>query len=387
MLTMFHRNPARVDDGILKVDRKFLTGMQRYAAAIRAPLLTVHPELPADGTTMDLVEVPIRDLGFEVLALDHDAARHAGRVRELVGRSALVYGNSFDSARAARQMGVPSILALELDLPTHLLLTAQKAEGRLRKGVRVFRRLRQFMAGDVPDMRGASEIHCNGYPVYDEAARYNPNRLLYLDSRMGTGDVIAADELERRLAGRAGRPLRLLFSGRYENFKGAADCIRVATACQRRGLDVELHTYGQGSQRDAMLRLARAAPSPERIHVHGAIPYPELVQRARGFDLFVCCHVQSDPSCTYLESFGCGLPIVGYANRMWSRLQQVSGAGYVSPMHDPEAVAADVARLLNDPAGLADLSRRARAFALEHSFEREFARRTDSLNAALEARR
>jgi colanic acid/amylovoran biosynthesis glycosyltransferase len=118
-------------------------------------------------------------------------------------------------------------------------------------------------------------------------------------------------------ATRRHNPNQLLYSGRYEPMKGAHDAVLVAVECLRRGLNVEMHCYGQGNLRDAM---ERTATGWNRIHIHDPIPYPELVQLSQSFDLFVCCHVQGDPCCTCLESFGTGLPIVGYANRMWRRL-------------------------------------------------------------------
>jgi colanic acid/amylovoran biosynthesis glycosyltransferase len=185
------------------------------------------------------------------------------------------------------------------------------------------------------------------------------------------------------LAARAGRPLRLLFSGRYERLKGVTDAVKAAVECVRRGLDVEMHFYGQGSLRGEMERIAAKAARPGRIHIHDAVPYPELVIISRTFDVFVCCHIQSDPSCTYLESFGAGLPIVGYGNRMWRRLSEASGAGLVSPLGRPALVADDVQRLANDFQLLSTLSERAVAFAQEHSYESEFGKRIQALNLAL----
>ena len=126
-----------------------------------------------------------------------------------------------------------------------------------------------------------------------------------------------------------------------------------------------------------------AAESASRIHVHDAIPYPELVKISQGFDIFVCCHVQSDPSCTYLESFGAGLPIVGYANRMWRRLSAESGAGFASPMARSTAVVDNIERLAADFSMLSRMSEGARRFAADHAFEAEFARRVGDLNAVL----
>ena len=121
----------------------------------------------------------------------------------------------------------------------------------------------------------------------------------------------------------------------------------------------------------------------KRIHIHDAVTYPQLVELARNFDVFVCCHIQNDPSCTYVESFGAGLPIVGYGNRMWRRLCEASKAGMWSKTGRPQLVARDLQRLAGDPVLLESMSSKARAFALEHCFENEFAKRTDALNNAL----
>jgi glycosyltransferase involved in cell wall biosynthesis len=197
--------------------------------------------------------------------------------------------------------------------------------------------------------------------------------------------VIPPEELAARLATRAGRPLRLLFSGRYERLKGVDDAVRVAVECLRRGLDIEMHFYGQGSLRTEMEHIAAQAARPQRIHIHDAVPYPELVRISRNFDLFVCCHIQSDPSCTYLESMGAGLPIVGYANGMWRRLSETSGAGFASVIGRPANVADDVQRLASDFDTLATMSGKAREFAMAHSCEHEFAKRTSAINAAIDA--
>ncbi len=380
-----HSNSARIDNGMLRVDRKFLTGMRLYAEHIDMPLMTVHPEMDMADQTMDLVEVPCKDLGFEVVIIKKNADPQETKawLQKQIGRSHLVYGSGFGSAKIARQLGIPYILVLECDLRTQITVTTMQVKSLARRSIRSLRCIVQYISHDIGAMRGAHSLHCNGYPVYDESRQFNQNQLLYLDSRMSADMVITKQQLDDRLRQRSGRPLRLLFSGRYERLKGADDSVRVALECLKRGLDIELHTYGHGSLRDMMLQLARQSPVANRIHIHDAIPYPELVQCSREFDLFVCCHIQSDPSCTYLESFGAGLPIVGYANRMWQRLSESSACGYASPMGQPSGVADDVARLLENSNMLADMSRQARTFALEHTFEREFSLRTNAIKSEL----
>ena len=77
---------------------------------------------------------------------------------------------------------------------------------------------------------------------------------------------------------------------------------------------------------------------------------------------------------------GAGLPIVGYANRMWARLCEESAAGYAAPIGQIDDLARLVGRLAGDTETLERMSHAARNFAAEHTFEREFTRRTDSLN-------
>lgn len=382
---MLHSNGARIDNGILRIDRKFLTGMRLYAEHIGTPFMTIHPELDADNQPMDMVDVPCKDLGFEVMTIKKNATPQSttALLSKQIACSRLVYGGGFDSCQIAQRLGVPYVLVLEYDLRTQITVSAIQVKSLARRAIRSMRCIKHYISHDIPAMRGAHALHCNGYPVYDESRKFNSNQLLYLDSRMSANMVITERQLDERLRRRSRRPLRLLFSGRYEKLKGADDAVRVALECLKRGRDIELHTYGQGALRDTMLGLARESPIADRIHVHDPILYPELVRRARDFDLFVCCHIQSDPSCTYLESFGAGLPIVGYANRMWQRLSATSNSGYASPIGRPSAVADNVDRLIADGDMLAEMSRRARAFALKHTFENEFSLRTDAITKYL----
>ena len=386
---MAHPNVAKVENGRFQVDRKFLVGMQRYAEHIRRPLLTVHPEAAGATRVMDQVEVPCSDLPFAVMTVKVDGwgrtlPNDIPRLRDAISKSALVYGIGFGAPKLAQTLKVPYILVLENDLRTRITITnASRAANPLRHASSAMKSTWRYLTVDVPEMRRAHSLHCNGYPVYDATRAYNPNRLLYLDSRMSAEMLVSREQLTARLASRAGRPLRLLYSGRYERLKGVDDTVRVGLECLRRGLDIEMHFYGEGSLRADMEALAATATQPGRIRINDSVPFPELVKIAPTFDTFVCCHIQSDPSCTYLESFGAGLPIVGYSNRMWSSLCRHSGAGYSSPLGQPARVADAIQRLASDHQTLAAMSLKALEFAQQHCYEREFANRIDALNAAV----
>jgi colanic acid/amylovoran biosynthesis glycosyltransferase len=144
---------------------------------------------------------------------------------------------------------------------------------------------------------------------------------------------------------------------------------------------VELDCYGQGSLGSAMRTIA--ARHKDHIRIHDTIPFPDLVLKSREADLFVCCHIQSDPSCTYLETMGSGVPIVGYSNRMWSAMSKESGAGMVSRRNTPNSLADAIASYCRSPSQLNEASMKARTFAIEHCFEKEFSKRTDAINKAV----
>lgn len=382
MLTLIHHNPVLIENGVLHVDRKFLNGMQYYADALNIPLTTVHPLLNKNEQIMDIVSIPIAELNFEVVTVEKKSTERTA-LKQIIEQSALVYGHGMGSSSMARSNNIPYILILEYDLSTHITFATNGVSNIARRMFRTLRTICEYLFVEIPAIRNAHSLHCNGYPVFESSAPYNKNRLLYLDSRMSTAQIISEAELKTRLSTLGQRRLiRLLFSGRYEAAKGAADAVSVAIECQKLGLDIEFHSYGQGSLRDEMRRLASRAPFPEFIFIHDAIPYPDLVQRSREFDIFVCCHVQNDPSCTYLETLGSGLPIVGYDNKMLKGIVDNSKAGFTSKLGSPVKVAQQIKALAKDTQMLADMSLNARAFSLEHVFENEFNLRVSAIKVA-----
>jgi colanic acid/amylovoran biosynthesis glycosyltransferase len=385
MITMVHSNPARLTGGILCVDRKFHTGMLAYCAALGGGLTTVHPLATRDHIGIDMIEVSLDCLPYAVLVVEPDG--DLGPFRILIESSTLAYGMGLGFERIAQACGVPYVMVAEYDLKTRIVVSTSQVRSVARKSVRAARIAWDYFMHFVPDARLAASIHCNGYPICDALQRVNPKRLLYLDSRMSESMVVSSEQLRGRLLNLRSRPLRLIFSGRYEPLKGALDVVKVGISAIRRGLRVEMHTYGDGSQKGEMRRLVESAGMTAQITVHDGIAYPELVEISCGFDVFVCCHIQGDPSCTYLESFGAGLPIVGYDNRMWRRLCQESGAGLSVRMHDVEAVVGGLESIQSQSGLLEELSSRAREFALSHTFDREFVKRTDAIREALASAR
>lgn len=389
MLTMLHQNHAALAGDVLRIDRKFLAGMAAYANAIAVPITTVHAEAAPGAVIMDEVSVPLSDLPYQVMLLKTNGngtplPPDRERLRQRIAASTLVYGGEFGSPALCRDFGKPQIFVLENGLRAQIVISASEVRSPLRKLARTIRRSLAYMK-DIPNLARATKLHCNGFPIYYETQLYNKNRLLYFDSRMSRDQVISEGDLQRRLGANGGRPLKLFYSGRFEPIKGSIDAVRVGIECIRSGIDIEMHFFGQGSLKDAMARLATESGNGQ-IFIHDSVPYPELVRRSRDFDIFVCCHVQDDPSCTYLEAFGSGLPIVGYRNSMWRHLQRHSSVGYTARIGDYRLLAAQIGQYAKQRELLQQHSNAARRFALTHCFEAEFKKRTDDINAVLNAK-
>lgn len=387
---MIHRNPVRVCDGYVYTDRKFLTGMAEYAHMLDAPIVTVNPALKGGERIMDPATVPIDSLGYDIVPLSIRGETvervERARLRDVVSNSRLVVGAGLGALSEARRVGVPYVMVLEYDLATRITVSTLQVRSRLRRQARRLKAAWRHHWSYLPEVRAARSILCNGYPVFDEVTPHNQNCVLYLDSRMSRDLVISEDDLERRLSARVpDAPLRVLYSGRYEPMKGALDAVRTAIACRAAGVRIEFDCYGQGSQLQAMRAAINEAEVGAFVRVHDPLPYSELAKIAQAFDAFLCCHVQHDPSCTYLESLGAGLPIVGYGNRMWTRMCAESRAGILTPIGGIEANVEALRGLARNPDRLADFSREAISFAAAHSFEAEFSRRIGVLGAEYES--
>jgi hypothetical protein len=101
------------------------------------------------------------------------------------------------------------------------------------------------------------------------------------------------------------------------------------------------------------------------------------------WDVFLCCHVQGDPSGMYLEMLGKGLPFVGYANEALAGILRRTNVGVAVPVRDALGAARAIARLHEERRSIAFWSRAARAFGAKHTYDRTFRRRVDHLLSVL----
>lgn len=370
----------------LELDAKFVEGMALYAALWGGPVGCLLCEGAAAipfGTLRDPAALPFSVALLrpgEPIGPEHVAGH--GLVMGSADSHALL-----GAAAACRAAGVPCLLGLEYTLGTRLriaLLERRSLAQGLWSALWILRTERRRRAA----MRRADGLEANGYPAFRACRRLNPRTLLYLDTRMQDGLFATAAEMAAREARLlSGAPLRLLNSGRLEPMKGAQDLVPVAAALAGAGVGFSLDIYGTGSLEGAIRAGIARHRLGDRVRLHAPVDFATgLVPAARGgADIFLSCHRQSDPSCTYLESMGCGLPVAGYANGMLGALAAAAGAGWCAPLGRPEALAALIRRLDGARAGIAAHARAALAFSRAHGFREEFARRIAHARAVMAA--
>lgn len=359
----------------LRLDAKFVEGARLHARYWNAPIrfiLWQNDSLPFGK------DVDEADLGFELtilepgqpLAIEH--LRGAG----LIAASADNH-LTFDLPDMAKATGVKLVYSIEYTLDTRLRILWLDRDRSLPRKLRSTLWLLQQERRCRRALHAADGLQFNGWPAHDAYAHLNPNTLLYLDGRM-TGDLMAtpADFAARAKRNADREPLRIAHSGRLEPSKGAQDLIPVARALAAAGVDFTLDIWGTGSLALEIRAGVAASALQEKVRLHDPLPFETgLVPALREADLFLSCHRQSDPSCSYLEAMGCGLPVIGYDNVMLRRLAEASNGARTVPMGDVAAIAAGIAEWASERTALMATAERALAFAKAHDFETEFARR------------
>lgn len=378
-LLMIAPAPVIAQGDRVRLDVKFVEGMRLHAALWPGRIACVlwHS---AGGITFG-AEFARADLPFDLIVLEEGALPGPDL---LAGRD-VIYASGDDHRCLGLVDQAPAakvVYVIEYTLETRFqILMLEPGQSLLRKARAGLWLLRQEMRRRRA-FRRAAGLQANGYPAQDLYGPISRDSLLYLDGRM-TPELFATEaEMAARAARRAaGAPLRLIYSGRLEPMKGAQDLLPVARRLAARGMEFTLDIFGAGSLRDGMAAEIARSGLAERLRLHAPVDFATgLVPFSRReADLFLGCHRQSDPSCTYLEAMGCGLPVASYANRMWARLNGAAAAGWSAPLGRPEALADRIIEAEPDRAAMNQAAARALAFSRAHDFQGEFAKRMDHL--------
>jgi glycosyltransferase involved in cell wall biosynthesis len=363
------------DDGTVSISRKFVSGVMEHQKQWPGDVLVVMAPATDDGNNLDYVRLPKEQLPFalEVFSLRDPAIKDVLRGATMVFM--MLYHLQFHLANICRELGVPFIYTSEYTLRTRLQIIDSEGYSPWKRMLKaLLERYREKRAKSIVKL--ASGIQSNGLPTYSEYSRLNPNTMLFFDTRIASGMLADNAALSRRFEQRRKTgTLRLAFSGRLIKMKGTDHLVRVASALKKAGTNFTMSICGDGDLRESMQGDVLAHGLEENVVFKGVMNFEtELVPFVRdNVDIFVCCHRQGDPSCTYLETMSCGVPIAGYANEAFVGLQAESSVGWIAPMDDPEALAMQLVSLSDRE--IEEQSLQALEFASRHTFENEFSRR------------
>jgi colanic acid/amylovoran biosynthesis glycosyltransferase len=289
-----------------------------------------------------------------------------------------------DIGIVAAARNIPVVLIIEYTLQTRLDML-RLTPGRTRQKLKTAIWLRATERARRNALRKAAGLQANGTPAFEAYGRSNRSPLLYFDTRLKEELFIGLPAAEAKAtAVTRSKELRLAFSGRLDAVKGAEYLVPVLAALHRRGVTrATLDIYGDGGLRTSIAAQAQAAGLENHVRLHGPVPYEQVLVPAfrDTVDLFLCCHPQADPSCTYLETLGCGVPIAGFCNDAFKGVLALGGCGVGVPIGDVEGLAGTITCLDADRTRLAALTRGAASVASQHLFESVFAQRVAHLRA------
>jgi glycosyltransferase involved in cell wall biosynthesis len=370
---------AKATDGRLIMPRKFIEGVAEYSRHWPGRVSVLARTEKGQGINLDEAPIEVASLSFNLAVQDGGEVPNALRDATVV--LATLIEPYLPLAGTCRQLNVPLVYIAENSVRTRRQQIAADAPNlpvRLRRQWYTTRMERRYRAA----LRVAPGVQCNGTPTFGDYRDLTPSPLLYFDTRAAENMLIASDALETRLAHlMRGGPLRLAWSGRFLPIKGPDHLIDVAAQLRNLGVAFTLDLCGDGPLRDQMQRSINQHGLGEHVKFRGVLDFArELMPfMANHVDLFVCCHRQGDPSCTYMETLTCGTPIVGYDNEAWAGLRRTMQAGWTTPMNDPLALAEKIAELARAREQVAAAARAAREFASTRTFERVMKLRIDHL--------
>jgi colanic acid/amylovoran biosynthesis glycosyltransferase len=369
--------------------RKFIDGMAKYAEYWDGPVMALMEPTDRSETNLDEEEVDPASLPFQ-LAIGSYTDPDVGR--RLIGRRLVLGSVSYRQnhfSRLCETLGVPFVYVAEYALKTRLQMvwsTAANPAVALRRHWWELGQERQYRAA----ISRASGVQCNGSPTFEAYRSLNSDALLYFDTRTNPKMMIADEDLKARLdVLKRGGPLRLLFSGRLIAIKGADHLIRVARELRRLAVPFEMTICGGGALESEMRAAVKRFDLDDCVKMAGVLDFKEELTPfvKRWADVFVCCHRSGDPSCTYLETMSCGVPIVGYENEAFRGLVQESGAGWTTPIDRPSGIASKIAELSKNRAAVVEASYRALTFARRWTFDKVFEGRIEHLKSCSIRRR
>lgn len=163
--------------------------------------------------------------------------------------------------------------------------------------------------------------------------------------------------------GRRAGPATLFFAGALSASKGVDDLVAAVAKLRAQGLAVRAELAGKG-ENDRIAALAARLGVADHVHFLGLVPNREVGERMRAADLVVVPSRHDYPEglpLTIYEALAARTPLVASDHPMFAGALQDGEAAAIFPAGDADAMAAAIARLLDDSETYAAMSGRTSA--------------------------
>ncbi len=373
-------------DNQITITQKFLDGVNEFQKYWGGAIEVILEEDLSASDNLDNITVSDHKLPFKISVLGYDTTEFLQALDQRVVVLASIDHRLNEISNYCRQMNILCIYTSELTLKTRFQIINSSFKNhflKFRKYVwEIIQEVKQIKA-----IRIADGIQCNGTPTFNSYQKINANPLLFFDSRVTGEMLITHVELQNRTQVCLSKAkLRLMFSGRLLKIKGTDHLILTAIELKKMGVSFILNICGDGELFNSMQAMIEKNDLTNYVSMKGVMEFKrELMPFVKHqIDLFVCCHTQGDPACTYLETMSCGVPIVGYANEAFTGLIGVGGAGWATKMNRPDLLAIKIAELDSRRELLVEGSEKSLAFASTHTFEKTFQSRISHIRGIVE---
>jgi glycosyltransferase involved in cell wall biosynthesis len=185
----------------------------------------------------------------------------------------------------------------------------------------------------------------SGSAIYQRLRKYTPNIEPIMDSSLQAEDYYLREDCCRS------RPIRLLYVGGLRQGKGLEALLGAVKLLRQGARDVVLDLVGDGTMRQELADRARALGIAEHVRFRGFVVMgPELNACYNAADIFMLPSVSEGSPRVVLEAFGHSLPVVATPVGNVSEMLDGGRRGVLVPVGDSAALAAGVARIIDDEA-------------------------------------
>jgi glycosyltransferase involved in cell wall biosynthesis len=157
----------------------------------------------------------------------------------------------------------------------------------------------------------------------------------------------------------------ILYAGSLYALKGVPFLIRAMAYVRRNKIKANLTIVGEGSQKGALTALAKTLQIEKHVKFVGFVPNSKMPMHYNRCDIF-CFPTLGEPfGKAVVEAMACGKPVIATNVGGTAEIIQNGANGILVPPANSEAIAAEIARLINDAQERRRIGKRARETAVE----------------------